>query len=72
MRQTMDSYYEAMKEEIGFNKKEKTFEEEIQLDEVLKALRPNTTATNFREFLYKRDNFKRTEQWKKVARKVDS
>jgi len=68
----MANYYENMKEEMGFNRQQKTFEEEIQLDEVLAILAPNTTATNFREFLSKNENFNKSEDWKKIARSVDN
>ena len=66
----MDEYYKSMKLEMGIDPNYAVEEDDPQLDIVLQKLRPNTTAQNFREFLTKFQNFKKTRAWKQVARKV--
>ena len=66
----MDDYYQKMKQEMGIDPHYAVEEDDPQLDLVLKKLRPNTTAQNFREFLTKSQNVKKTRQWKQIARKV--
>jgi hypothetical protein len=51
MLNIMDSYYSNMKEDMGILEKKNYEEEDSKLDEVLRTLRPNTTAHNFKEFL---------------------
>lgn len=43
----------------------------LKLDEVLKKLRPNCAATNFKEFLLRQDNVNKNQKWKRIARKVN-
>ncbi len=60
----MDEYYKSMKLEMGIDPNYAVEEDDPQLDIVLQKLRPNTTAQNFREFLTKSQNFKKTRAWK--------
>ena len=71
MLNVMDAYYDNMKTEMGLKERPETNEEDIQLDEVLNKLRPNTTARNFKDFLSRKDNMNRNQYWKKVSRKLD-
>ena len=51
----MDDYYEHLKEEMGIgNDEDEQKEEDSKLDEVIRVLRPNTTAKNFKDFLLNR------------------
>ena len=36
----------------------------------MKTLAPNTTATNFREFLKREDNCTKTQAWRSISRKI--
>jgi hypothetical protein len=68
----MDGYYSSMKEDMGIFQKNNDEEvEDAKLDEVLKKLRPNTTAVNFKEFLNRKDNMTRSTHWRNIARQVD-
>ncbi len=71
MKTFMDEHYHQMKEDAGLLKKEEHQEEDYNLDEVFQALKPNTTAANFKEFLSKSKNHERTQAWRSVARKLD-
>ena len=42
----------------------------MKLDEVLKKLRPNCNAKNFKEFLLRQDNVTKNQKWKRISRKV--
>ena len=69
----MDSYYFSMKEEMGIMEKHDDYaEEDHKLDEVLKTLRPNTTANNFKHFLARQENITRPTHWKAIARGLDT
>lgn len=47
-------------------------DENYDLDNILKTLAPNTTATNFREFLKREDNCTKTQAWRSISRKIYS
>jgi len=66
----MNGYYVKMKDDLGIDSNFGVENHDPELDAVLLALRPNTTATNFREFLSKPQNVHKTEKWKKIARDV--
>lgn len=73
MLNMMDSYYFSMKEEMGIMEKHDDYaEEDHKLDEVLKTLRPNTTANNFKHFLARQENITRPTHWKAIARGLDT
>lgn len=71
MLNIMDGYYNNMKKDMGIFEKNNYEGEDSKLDEVLKALRPNTTAKNFKEFLSRKDNVARSQHWKNISRKLD-
>ena len=71
MLNIMDSYYSNMKKDMGIFEKNHYEGEDQQLDDVLKALRPNTTAKNFRDFLSRQENVNRSQHWKNISRKLD-
>lgn len=49
----MNDYYVKMKNDLGIDSNFGVESHDPELDAVLLALRPNTTAKNFREFLTK-------------------
>jgi hypothetical protein len=75
----MDSYYSGIKLELGIAETQKLLVAEqdgqnddvLRLDEVLKRLRPNCQASNFKEFLLRQDNCNKSQKWKRIARKVN-
>ena len=75
----MESYYSGMKDDLGIAETQKLLVAEqdgqnddvLKLDEVLKKLRPNCAATNFKEFLLRQDNVNKNQKWKRIARKVN-
>jgi len=67
----MDTHYFQLKKDIGMIKKEEKDVDEYDLDAVFKALRPNTTAANFKDFLKNDVKNDRSVQWKAVKRKID-
>lgn len=60
----MDQYYTHMKEDIGIDPNYAPSEDDPDLDKVLKNLKPNSTASNFREFLVRSQNFNKNTPWK--------
>ena len=73
MLNMMDSYYSSMKEDMGIKEKHDDYaEEDHKLEEVLRTLRPNTTAKNFKHFLARQENITRTTHWKAVARGLEA
>ena len=75
----MDGYYSNMKQDMGIAEQHRLLvaeqegqnDDALRLDDVLKKLRPNTTAKNFKEFLARSDNINKTAHWRKVSRKVN-
>jgi hypothetical protein len=57
---TMTTYYTNLKSEVGIQDQTGIDDEDYDLDNILQTLAPNTTATNFREFLKKEDNCMKT------------
>ena len=47
----MDSYYANMKGDMGLAEPQNFEVDDTHLDEVLHKLKPNTTASNFKDFL---------------------
>ena len=66
----MESYYDKLKNEIGIDANYGVEREDAQLEQVLKTLKPNTTAKNFKEFLRQPQNVNKNEKWKAIARKT--
>ena len=68
----MDDHYDQMKNEIGVDKDYDKEPDDPMLDVVLKKLRPNSTAANFREFMTKSQNIQKKTDLKEIARKVNA
>ena len=74
----MENYYSGIKNELGIAETQKMLVAEqdgqnddvLKLDEVLKKLRPNCNAKNFKEFLLRQDNVNKNSKWKRISRKV--
>lgn len=56
----MNGYYNEMKTEIGLDENANKDDEDTNLDDILRTLKQNTTAENFKEFLNIKDNCNRT------------
>jgi hypothetical protein len=60
MLKKMGSYYQSLKDDVNIEVKEDDdegqIEEDPELDDILRTLKPNTTSTNFKEFLKREDN----------------
>lgn len=67
MLDVMDNYYANMKGEMGLAEPQNFEVEDSQLDEVLLKLKPNTTASNFKEFLQRTGTITKTS-WKQNSR----
>lgn len=66
----MNSYYKEMKSEIGMDDNAKHNDDDNNLDDILRTLKQNTTAENFKEFLSIKDNCNRTQAWRAISRKI--
>lgn len=66
----MNGYYAELKQEVGIEDKNDDNEEDNTLEDVLRALKPNTTAKNFKEFLGINNNCHRTQAWRAISRKM--
>jgi predicted secreted protein len=71
MYKFMTDYYEKMREEMNLNENYAQDEEEPKLEHVLKTLKPNTTALNFKEHLKPTQNFSKSQHWRAISRKVN-
>ena len=69
---TMNSYYQTLKSEVGFEDNQGMDDEDYELDDILRTLKPNTTARNFKEFLGREHNCNRTQAWRSISRKIYS
>ena len=65
----MNSYYTELKNEVGIEEQQ-VDDEDNNLDDILKTLKPNTTATNFKEFLTPSQNCTKTQAWRAISRKM--
>lgn len=66
----MNSYYKEMKSDIGMDDNAKNNDDDNNLDDILRTLKQNTTADNFKEFLTIKDNCNRTQAWRAISRKI--
>ena len=66
----MNGYYDVLKTEVGIEDKTNTHDEDNDLDDILRTLKPNTTAKNFKEFLGVGSNCNRTQAWRAISRKM--
>lgn len=70
MLDMMNGYFTELKTEVGIEDKDDHDEEDNSLEDLLKALKPNTTAKNFKEFLTLEGNCTRTQAWRAISRKM--
>lgn len=68
----MNSYYNELKSDVGIEDKKSLDNDDGNLDEVMRTLKPNTTSSNFKEFLNISDNCNRTQGWRAISRKMHS
>lgn len=66
----MNGYYRDLKNDVGVEEQNTIDDNEDNLDEILKKLKPNTTPSNFKEFLQVKGNCNRTQKWRAVSRKI--
>jgi hypothetical protein len=66
----MNGHYEKMRNENHLNDYQTQEEEEPKLEMVLKTLRPNTTAKNFKPYLTRGQNTNKSQNWRVISRKV--
>ena len=64
MLNMMNGYYKDLKNEVGIEDSQGIDDKDDTLDDILRQLRPNTTASNFREFLSMKGNCNRTQGWR--------
>ena len=55
---------------MGINEQANLGENDYANDNILTQLKPNTTASNFREFLDIKDNCNKTQAWRAISRKL--
>jgi len=60
MLKMMNQYYSTLKSEVGIEDQTGLDDEDYDLENILKTLKPNTTPVNFREFLKREDNCTKT------------
>ena len=70
MLNMMNDYYTELKKDVKFEDQGTIDEDDGGLDEILRKLKPNTTALNFKEFLQVKGNCNRTQKWRAVSRKI--
>lgn len=66
----MDNEYEQMKEEVGVDPNYAIPKDDPTLDIVLRKLRPNSNAANFREFMTQQMNVQKATPWKALGRET--
>ena len=67
----MDTYYSGLKENIGIDPYYTPEERDHDLEQVIENCRPNVTASNFKPFFKNSQNFKKSTEWKTVARGIN-
>ena len=70
MMRMMDKHYVGLKNEVNIDDQAGLEDEDYDLDNILNALKPNTTAKNFKEYLRKGDNCLKTLAWRQISRQV--
>ena len=60
MLKMMNQYYSTLKSEVGIEDQTGLDDEDYDLENILKTIKPNTTPVNFREFLKREDNCTKT------------
>ena len=56
----MNQYYTNLKSDVGIEDQAGIDDEDYELDDILRTLKPNTTAKNFKQFLKREDNCTKT------------
>lgn len=70
MLNLMNQYYANLKSDVGIEDQTGIDDEDYELDDILRTLKPNTTAKNFKEFLKREDNCTKTQAWRSISRKI--
>ena len=66
----MNKYYTNLKDDVGIEEQTGIEEHDYELDDILRTLKPNTTAKNFREFLKRENNCTKPQAWRAISRKI--
>jgi hypothetical protein len=66
----MEKYYGQLKADAQLVGNVDLDEGDCELEGIMKTLKPNTTAKNFKDFLSQKDNNIRTQAWRKISRRV--
>jgi hypothetical protein len=64
MKDMMNKYYSNLKKEAKIEAQTGQDDEDDELDRILRTLKPNTTAKNFKEFLKREDNCLKSQAWR--------
>ena len=70
MQSMMNEYYQNLKIEAKIEDQTGMDDDDYELDGILRTLKPNTTAKNFKEFLKREDNCLKDQNWRQISRKV--
>lgn len=70
MKTMMNDYYQNLKIEAKIEDQTGLDDEDYELDGILRTLKPNTTAKNFKEFLKREDNCIKSQAWRQISRSV--
>ena len=70
MLEMMEGYYTSLKSEVGIEDQDKLDEDDTELDEILRTLKPNTTPENFKDFLVNTSSVNRNKAWRDIYRKL--
>ena len=64
MKSMMNEYYQNLKIKAKIEDQTGLDDEDYELDGILRTLKPNTTAKNFKEFLKPEDNCLKSQAWR--------
>lgn len=67
----MGDYYSSLKSEVGIEDSAGIDDDDNDLDGILATLKPNTTPSNFRNFLENTSAENRTKAWRDIYRKLN-
>jgi len=70
MKSMMNDYYQNLKIEAKIEDQTGLDDDDYELDSILRTLKPNTTAKNFKEFLKREDNCMKSQAWRQISRSV--
>ena len=66
----MNQYYTNLKNDVGIEDQTGIEDDDYELDDILRTLKPNTTAKNFRSFLKRENNCTKPQAWRAISRKI--